>query len=562
MSPARRRQFYLLLALMVAGAAAELATIGSILPFLSLLTDPHGSVAIRRFYGEGHSLSPLAAGALLFMVLALIAGAFRLQLVRSVQDFSYRLGHEIMVEIQRRVLLQPYSFHLDQNSSGLLAAIEQVEVLVFDLILPSMQAMTAAFLALFIIAAMVWLSPFAALVGAIACVAVYAGASALARERLRRNSEVIGRAFNARMKIAQESLGNIRDIIIDGSEDLHVRQFREVDLELSLARAATGFIGAAPRYVIETVGIVVIAAVAVWLSGHGGTVAAALPTLGAIAFAAQRLLPLLQQSYNGWATASGYFSVLSRTTDLLRLPLPAEVDAGGDPLPLNDRITLDDLAFEYPTRSSPALQAITFEIPAGSAVALAGETGSGKSTLADLLMGLLEPASGRILIDGRPLTAANRRNWQRSIAHVPQTIFLADTTIARNIALALGGEEGDLDRVKDAARKAQLDEFIESLPDGYDTVVGERGVRLSGGQRQRLGLARAIYKQAPMLVLDEATSALDEQTEAAVMDSLDALKAEGRTILFIAHRASTVARADIIVRLSGGRVAEVTGTRD
>jgi ATP-binding cassette subfamily B protein len=198
---------------------------------------------------------------------------------------------------------------------------------------------------------------------------------------------------------------------------------------------------------------------------------------------------------------------------------------------------------------------VTLDIPAGSAVALVGETGSGKSTLADLLMGLIDADEGSILIDGVPLSGKNRRRWQRSIAHVPQAIFVADASIAQNIALGRHEEPVDPARVVEAAEAAQLHDFVISLPEGYDTFVGERGIRLSGGQRQRLGIARAIYKQTPVLVLDEATSALDEETEAAVMEGIHGLGG-GRTLIVIAHRLSTIARCDRVFRLHEGRIVD------
>jgi len=558
MSAARRRQFYRLVMLMFVGAFAELATIGSVIPFLSLLANPRAFDSFRWLNtGAALGIGPLATGGLVFAILAVVAGAVRLRLAWTVQNFSYRLGHEIMIEIQRRVLLQPYRFHIEQNTSTLLAAIEKVEVLVFDVILPSMQALVGAVLAIFIVAALIWVDPFTALVAATVSAAVYVAVSAFARKRLAANSDAIGRSFNERMKIAQESLGSIRDVIIDGTQDAYVELFRRIDLQLCLARANTAFLAAAPRFIIETVGIVIIAAIAIALAQREAGVAAALPILGAIAFGAQRLLPLLQQVYNGWTTASGYFAVVGQTAELLTLPVERDStrEAEVQPLPLRDRISIQDVNFAYPSRDRPALCGISIEIPSGSAVALVGETGSGKSTLADLLMGLLEPDEGRICIDGIPLTGRERRRWQRSIAHVPQSIFLGDTTIARNVSLALGDEPVDLDRVVHATRAAQLHAFVESLPEGYDTLIGERGIRLSGGQRQRLGLARAIYKRTPVLVLDEATSALDEATEAAVIDALDELKREGRTIVIVAHRRSTIARCDIVVRLEDGRVA-------
>jgi len=266
----------------------------------------------------------------------------------------------------------------------------------------------------------------------------------------------------------------------------------------------------------------------------------------------------LRQARRSSAAAAGNRSVASQVLDLLALPVEEQASLPGraEALGLKHSIAFDHVSFTYPGRHQPAVEDITLTIERGSRVALVGHTGSGKSTLADLLMGLLEPTSGKITIDGVALDRATRRAWQRGIAHVPQAIFLAGASIARNIAFGVPPAQIDMERVVRAAANAQLEEFIASLADGYETSVGERGVRLSGGQRQRLGIARAIYKDAPVLVLDEATSALDHDTEVAVMQALDQLGGEGRTIIIIAHRTSTVEGCDLIARLDRGRIVE------
>jgi ABC-type multidrug transport system fused ATPase/permease subunit len=563
--PRRRTQLYFVIALMVAGAVAELATIGAVLPFLSLLADPTrldhvpGVTTVFRALGAVTNSQRLLAAGGLFVLIAVIAAAVRLQLTWSSQNFIFRLGHDLSVDIQRRLLLQPYAFHIGHNTSTLLASLEKVSVLVFNVLLQLMQAATAAIISVFIIAGLITIDPLMALSSAAAFALIYVLVSAFSRRRLSNNSSTITHTLDERIKVVQESLGGIRDVIIDNSHAIYLESFRQIDRSLTEARANTAFIGAAPRFIIEALGMVLIVALAFVLSLRHGGFAAALPLLGALALGSQRLLPMLQQIYLGWTLAMGHRSVVQEVLGLLCLPASEAEDQGArrDPLELRRAIRFGDVTFAYPARRAAALQEVNLEIAAGQRVAIIGKTGSGKSTLADLLMGLIVPTEGTISIDGVPLGPDNCRRWQQSIAHVPQAIFLADASIARNIAISVPASQMDRRRVEEAARKAQLDEFVGGLPEGYDTMIGERGVRLSGGQRQRLGIARAIYKRAAVLILDEATSALDDATEADVMRALEQLGDEGRTIVMIAHRLSTVARSDTVLRLDGGRVVAV-----
>ena len=557
MSRRRRRQFYLILFLMVAGAVAELATIGAVMPFLALLAaDPassHGSwlfAAPTTLFGG----DPLLIAAAVFVVIATIAGLTRLQLVRSSRTFVFTLGHEINAEIQRRVLMQPYGFHIHRNTSTLLSALNKTEVVMLQLLLPLMRGITAAVIAFVVIAFLLVIAPLATLFLSLVFVGTYAIISTLSRRRLEANSATLGSAYDERLKIVQESLGGIRDVIIDNSYSVYLREFERIDSRLADARATTEFAILAPRYVIEIVGIVVIAIIAVVIGRGSGGIAAALPILGALALGGQRLLPLLQDVYAGWSSAAGQRAILNQIVELLRLPVPDSATKPVEPLKLHEAIELRDVSFAYPTRRRLALEGVSLAIAPGTMIAVTGPTGSGKSTLVDLLMGLLTPDEGEILIDGVPLSADTQQRWHRSVAHVPQSIFLADSSIARNIALGLPDAPADDTRIVDAAKKAQLHEFILSLPSGYETFVGERGVRLSGGQRQRLGIARAIYKDAPIIVLDEATSALDEVTEHAVIATLEELRREGRTIVIVAHRQSTIRHCDLVAELDHGRI--------
>lgn len=300
--------------------------------------------------------------------------------------------------------------------------------------------------------------------------------------------------------------------------------------------------------------MVLIAAFVMALGHRIGGVVAALPILAMLALGAQRLLPIMQQLYGNWSVVMGSKAALAEVLALLDQPLP--IQAGlAEPASLSFResIRFDNVSFQYGSQSSLVLNSVDFTIAKGSRVGIIGSTGSGKSTVLDLLMGLLDPTNGRILVDGKPINAEHRRAWQRTIAHVPQSIFLVDASITENIAFGIPIEFIDIARVHDAAKQAQAVDFIESLPLRYDHIVGERGVRLSGGQRQRIGIARALYKQASVLVFDEATSALDNETEYAVMEAINGLS-DDLTLIVIAHRLNTLKNCDVIIKLNAAKV--------
>jgi ATP-binding cassette subfamily B protein len=300
--------------------------------------------------------------------------------------------------------------------------------------------------------------------------------------------------------------------------------------------------------------MVLIAALAYVLSREDGGIDLALPVLGVFALGAQRLLPALQQIYSSWTSIAVSRSSLSDTLSLLDQPIPDELtELAPKPLAILNSVSFDSVCFRYSTDGPWILKDLCLSIPKGSRIGFVGSTGSGKSTTLDIFMGLLKPTEGQIMIDGRPLLHSNTRAWQRSIAHVPQSIYLSDATMAENIAFGVPPSSIDLDRVALAARHAQISDFIENCQKGYWAHVGERGMRLSGGQRQRIGIARALYKEASVLVFDEATSALDSATERTVMEAIEGLSSK-LTILIIAHRLSTVEGCDSIVELGNGKV--------
>jgi ATP-binding cassette subfamily B protein len=279
--------------------------------------------------------------------------------------------------------------------------------------------------------------------------------------------------------------------------------------------------------------------------------------LGSLALGAQRLLPILQQAYVNWTSMLGGEASLRDTIELLNQPMPQskKIDTQNKNS-FKQGVRFENVSFRYSEKSTLVLNKINLTIEKGARIGFIGTTGSGKSTFLDIVMGLLKQTSGLILIDEKPIEIYNNREWQNRIAHVPQSIFLTDSTIAENIAFGIPFNQIDFNKVTEASRKAQIDKNIENWPLKYSTLVGERGVRLSGGQRQRIGIARALYKNADIIVFDEATSALDNETEKEVMQAIDEL-GDDLTILIVAHRITTLKNCDLIVELKNGEIQDI-----
>lgn len=346
--------------------------------------------------------------------------------------------------------------------------------------------------------------------------------------------------------------------MLDGIQDVYCDIYRNSDRKLNRASVQNNFLSGSPRSIIETIGMVLMAGFAYYLFRESKDgLLGALPLLGSLALGAQRILPALQIGFSSWSTMKSGQAYLTDVLQYLRLPLPSHANESPPPRrEFQNSIRIENLSFKYDADGPLILDYLNLSIPRGARVGFVGETGSGKSTLLDIIMALLEPSSGAILVDDEPIRAENVRSWQANIGHVPQSIYLSDTTIAENIAFGVPRDEIDFERMRTAAARAQIAKHVEGLRLGYDTVVGERGVRLSGGQRQRIGIARSLYKQASVLIFDEATSALDNETEKAVMEAIEGL-GEDLTILMIAHRISTVQKCDMIVELKNGRIQRI-----
>lgn len=561
--PHRRHQFLALLALMVLGSLTEVISIGAVLPFLGALASPErifSHPSLQSLWSAAGITTPqqvILPLTVAFCSASLIAGGMRVLLLRLSLGYAFGLGSDLSTEVYRRTLHQPYSVHVARNSSEIIngIAIKTSEV-IFYVIAPAMTLISAALMSIAIVLTLANIVPLTALASFAVFGIMYAAMVKFLRRRLRTNSAIISRESTHAIRHLQEGLGGIRDILLDGTQESFVATFQRTDLALRAAQRDNSFVGMSPRFMMESAGMVLIALIAYGFTHGGAGVASVIPMLAALALGLQRLLPALQQLYHSLSTIHGAEESLREMLKLLEQRLPEESNAQSDtPLAFEREIRMRGLSFRYGDNTPWILDDQDLVIAKGARIGFVGETGSGKSTLLDIAMGLLHPTRGELLVDDIPVTDANVASWRPHIAHVPQDIFLTDGSVWENIAFGVPRDRVDEAAVLRAAELAQIGSTIKSWGQGFDTIVGERGVQLSGGQRQRIGIARALYKKADVFVFDEATSALDTATEEAVMQAIEQMD-ERITILIIAHRVTTLKNCDRIVELQ--RAAQPT----
>jgi ATP-binding cassette subfamily B protein len=565
----RQKQYRLLLVLMIIASLSEVVSVGAVLPFLGVLTAPEQVyqhplmqplIQILELEAPNQLVLPLT---IIFIIAALLAGSIRLILLYVMTRISYATGSDLSIKIYNLTLYQEYAVHISRNSSEVInGIITKTNIVIGGVISPALTLISSIVLIIGIMSALFAIDTIVALSAFISFGLLYLGITRYTGVQLKENSKVIADKSTQMIKSLQEGLGGIRDVLIDGSQQFYCQLYRSADLPLRRASGNNQFISGGPRYILEAVGMALIAILAYVMIQQEGGVTTVIPILGALALGAQRLLPALQQVYSSYSIIRGVEASLKDVLDLLNQPLPEYV---GQPpsvlIPFEREIQLKNLSFGYTKDTSLVLKNINLCIAKGERIGFIGVTGSGKSTLLDIVMGLLQPTDGKLTIDQKPINSQNRRAWQAHIAHVPQNVYLSDSTIEENIAFGVSKENIDRQRVEKAAKQAQIGELIEEWKDGYQTLVGERGIRLSGGQRQRISIARALYKKADVLIFDEATSALDNETEQAVMEAIKGL-GEKLTILIIAHRLTTLKGCDRVVKLNKDHSLHVGSYQD
>lgn len=557
----RKKQFFILLVLILISAFAEIISLGAVLPFLAVITSPETIfeepyikplIAFLDIESPQQIILPIT---LIFITASLLAAFMRIFLLWFSTKLSYGTGADISVEAYKKTLYQPYRVHVSRNSSEVVSSIMTKINSATGTLNLVLAFLGSSIIAVAIIIALLSIDPFIAVASSMFFGSCYFLISLITRSRLKANSKAINLSTSGSQKILQEGLGGIRDILIDGTQAIYIDKFNQQQRIMRSSQGQNFFIGGSPRFAMESLGMTLIAILSLVLLSGAENANDFIPVLGAMALGAQRLIPSMQQIYSGWTGISGHKESLVAFIDLLEQSTDeTQYKIAYEPLPLINEINFDSLYFRYKEDEDWLIEDFNLTVSRGTKIGIVGYTGSGKSTLIDILMGLLEPSQGSILVDENIIEKEKIFEWQKSISHVPQSIFLADMTIAENIAFGIDRELINFDRMDKVIKDAQLEDFIEKCPDKYNTLVGEQGIRLSGGQRQRIGIARALYKKSEVLILDEATSALDNLTEMKIMNSIADLSEE-LTLFIIAHRISTVKKCDTIIVLDEGKLS-------
>lgn len=565
LSVRERRTSFWMFVLIVIGAFFEAGGVASIIPFISVLSDP-SVVKENVWLAKAYTWSGMeSVDAFTIAMGFLFLGVFFTSLLLKALNqwvqirFSKMRVHSVGSRLLKGYLSQPYEWFLSRHTSKLATTIlSEVNQVVSKSLLPAIQLVAQSIVVTALVVVLLIIDP----VLAVSATAVLVGAYVVIYMVVRRPLYRFGRrrylANLERYRVTQETLGGVKEVKVGCLEQNMLERFIPSSFKTANEEIKASVVKMLPGHFMQAVVFGGVVAVLLYLKQAYGSMAGALPVLSAFAFAAYRLLPALQQIFRQITSMRSNSAALDGLVAEIRSLESVSDSRLQEPRSrfpeLKECIELKDIAYGYPAASEMALKGVSVTVGAKERIGLVGSSGSGKTTTVDVILGLLAPTSGNMFVDGVKINQENVRQWQRSIGYVPQHIFLADETITANIAFGLKPNEIDRDSVIRAAKLANLHDFITTrLPEGYDTEVGERGVRLSGGQRQRIGIARALYHDPDVLILDEATSALDNQTEKVVMEAVDKLASQ-KTIVLIAHRLSTVRGCDRIYLMSDGQV--------
>ena len=557
----QKKRSVLLLILLIFGMAFEILGIGILVPVLTSILKPETLLQISsiKLFFETINLTQeieIVKFSLFSLVLLyFIKSIYLLSLNYFQNRFNSFLTADISNRLFKKYLEQPYKFHLKRNSSELIKNF-QIEVAYFNVfLLAFIILITEITLAIAIIVSLIYIEPVGTLI-VILFFLLFSSIFFITTRRLSsRWGEIRERNDNLISKILFESFGGIKEILLLNRAGGYLNRFHKFNSVKASISSKNVTLGQLPRYYLEFLSIIGLVVFILTLYSQGKSTDELLVTLGVFVAATFRVLPSINRILSSLQQLKYYKSSI----DILYEEFKTLKDKGNsssedsNAFPLSNTIAFKDLDFCYDQSSSVVLKKLSFQILKGSTTGIIGASGSGKSTLINLLVGLLTPTFGRIEIDGEELDLNNIESWRKNIGYVSQHVYLSDNSILENIAFGIEPKEISIDRIDHVLKEAQLSELIDSLPEGYHTKVGERGVQLSGGQQQRIGIARALYNDPEVLILDEATSALDVKTEKSVMEAVNSLKNK-KTIFIVTHRLTTLKGCDSIFEIEKGTI--------
>ena len=562
LSRKERRQVLYLLIMILFMALLDAIGVASIMPFIAVLTNPdliENNIFINNLF-EYSSLFGVrtneqflfSLGILVFCLLV-FSLAFKALLTYFQLRFSAMCQYGLSKRMMERYLNQPYSWFLNRHSADIGKTIlSEVGLIISKGLIPIMNIITYGTVSFALLILLILNDPKFALIACSSLSLTYFFIYRLTRSFLMRIGRERVKANQTRFTIVSEAFNAAKELKVGSLEQAFLERFSIPAKTLAQHSAVAGSIGQLPRFALEIIAFGGMILLILFMMGQN-TFTNVLPLIALYAFAGYRLIPALQQIYASSTQLRFVSPSLNATHNDFKTLDPKIIEKNNFTLPLTKSISLKDLHYQYPNTLKTTIKNINLNIPAGSTIGIVGKTGSGKTTIVDIILGLLKAQKGTLKVDDSVIDKNNLAAWQQSIGYVPQDIFIADDTLAANIAFGIDKKDINEEHVHLAAKIANIDDFVSKLPDQYQTTVGERGVRLSGGERQRIGIARALYRNPQVLILDEATSALDNLTEQLVMKEIQKI-GNNKTIIMIAHRLSTVQKCDIIFYLEKGEL--------
>ena len=559
----RRPQLLFLFILIIFTTFAEVVSIGAVIPFLSVITFPEDLFAysyiqpLIMFFDIKTSAElqiPITVG---FIIVIIIAASLRFSLLYFQTRFGFDIGGDFARSIYYKTLFQSYIVHTRRNSSEIISTIAlKANTLASSGLIPMLNLFSSSFILIFISIGIILIDPMISFTLFVFFGLSYFLINLAIKKRLSRDSVDANEQQDNLMKVLQEGFSSIRDIIINSSQNIYTEKFESTHSKFRNAQGNIHIISGGPRYVIEAFGMIAIIVLSVIIiQVQNKTLLSELPILGVFAMGAQKILPIIQGMFANLYTLIGSKDQIEAVFNLYDQPVPLNVNKV-EPISFNKNIEFKNVSFSYDIKSPLVLNKINLNFAKGDKVGVIGESGSGKSTFLDVIIGLLQPSQGGMYVDNLLIDGDSSRSWQQHISHVPQIITLLDCSISENIAFGVPLKDIDYNRVYKAAEQAHIAPTIESWEGGYQTIIGEKGVRISGGQLQRIALARAFYKGANVIILDEATSALDGNTENQIINNLESF-GDNLTIIIVAHRLSTLKYCSTVIKVEDGHIKKI-----